>query len=67
MIIRIKPLYIMLPKANANVKSYDGLTKWMYFLIEDDNLLEKYNSIWDKVSTDIKRNLIVSLSTMKNF
>ena len=57
----------MLPKANANVKSYDGLTKWMYFLIEDDNLLEKYNSIWDKVSTDIKRNLIVSLSTMKNF
>ena len=27
--------------------SYDGQTKWMYFLIEDDNLLEKYNTIWD--------------------
>ena len=27
--------------------SYDGQTKWMYFLIEDDNLLEKYNAIWD--------------------
>ena len=25
------------------------------FLIEDDDLLEKYNSIWDKVSADIKK------------
>ena len=27
----------------------------MYFLIEDDELLEKYNSIWDKVRADIKK------------
>ena len=27
----------------------------MYFLIEDDALLEKYNTIWDKVSADIKK------------
>ena len=27
----------------------------MYFFIEDDYLLEKYNTIWDKVSTDIKK------------
>ena len=26
----------------------------MYFLIEDDDLLEKYNTIWDKASADIK-------------
>ena len=26
----------------------------MYFLIEDDDLLEKYNTIWDKVSADIE-------------
>ena len=25
------------------------------FIIEDDDLLEKYNTIWDKVSTDIKK------------
>ena len=25
------------------------------FLIEDYYLLEKYNTIWDKVSTDIKK------------
>ena len=44
----------MLPKTSAYVKSYDKQTKWMYFLIEDDDLLEKYNTIWDEVSADIK-------------
>ena len=51
---KIKPLHIMLPKTSVYVKSYDGQTRWMYFLIEDDDLLEKYNTIWDKVSADIK-------------
>ena len=27
----------------------------MHFLIEDDELLEKYNTIWEKASTDIKK------------
>ena len=27
----------------------------MYFLIEDDKLSEKYNTIWDKVSVDIEK------------
>ena len=27
----------------------------MYFLIEDDNLLEKCNAVWDKGSTYIKK------------
>ena len=27
----------------------------MYCLIEDDELLEKYNTIWDKVSADIRK------------
>ena len=27
------------------------------FLIEGDDLLEKYNTIWDKVSADIKKEL----------
>ena len=42
---------LMLPKnykASAYVKSYDGQTKWIYFLIEYDGLLKKYNTIWDK-------------------
>ena len=51
---KVKPLHIMLPKTSAYVKSYDGQTKWMYLLIEDDDLLEKYNTIWNKVCADIK-------------
>ena len=27
----------------------------MYFLTEDNDLLEKYSTIWDKVSADIKQ------------
>ena len=42
----------MLPTTSTYVKSYDGQTKWMYFLIEDE---EKYNTNWDKVSADIKK------------
>ena len=57
----------MLLETSAYVNLYDGKTKWMYFLIEDDDLLKKYNTIWDKVSADIKQNLIASLSTIKNF
>ena len=45
----------MLPKTSAYVKSYDGQTKRMYFLNEDDDLFEKYNTIWDKVSADIRK------------
>ena len=33
----------MLPKTTAYVKSYDGQTKWMYFLVEDNDLLETIN------------------------
>ena len=45
----------MLPKTSTYVKIYDGQTKCMYFLTEDDELLKIYNSIWDKVSADIKK------------
>ena len=46
---------MMLPKKTVYVKRYDGQTKWMYFLVEDNDLLEKYNTIWDKVSANIKK------------
>ena len=35
----------MLPKSSAYVRSYDGQTKWMYFLIKDNDLFEIYNTI----------------------
>ena len=45
---KVKPLHIMLPKANMYVKSYDEQNKCIYVLIEDDWrwwLLEKNNII----------------------
>ena len=51
---KVKPFYIMLPKTSNYVKSYDRQTKWMYLLIEDDDLLKTFKTIWDKVSADIK-------------
>ena len=37
------------------------------FLIEDDGLLEKCNVIWDKISADIRKNLIANLPIIKTF
>ena len=51
---KIKPLHTMLPKTSAYVKGYDGQTKWK-MMIEDDDLLEKYDTICDKVCADIKK------------
>ena len=47
----------MLPKTNAYLKSCDGQTKRMllFFLFEDEDLSEKYNTIWDIVSADIEK------------
>ena len=53
---KVKLLHIMLPRIRAYVKGYDGQTKWINFLIEDDNLLERYKTIWDKASAVFKKN-----------
>ena len=57
----------MLPKTSFYVKSYEVQTKQMYFLIEDDDLLKKYNTIWDKVTADIKRKVETELVYNKEF
>ena len=64
---RIKPLHMMLSKTSAYVKSYDGQTKWMYFLIEDEDSLEKYNTIWVYVSADIKKEFDIEPVYNKEF
>ena len=57
----------MLPKPRPYYVISYAQTKWMCFLIEDDNLLEKYNAIWDKVRADTKKDLIENLSITKKF
>ena len=44
----------MLLETSVDVKDYDGKTKWMYFLIKNVDLLNKYHAIWDKTSVDAK-------------
>ena len=44
---KIRPLCIFLPKMTAYRKDFDE-TKYMSFLIKNDELLEKYNKIWKK-------------------
>ena len=39
----------------------------MYFLIEDVELLGKYNTIWDKVSVDIKKEFDIKPVYNKEF
>ena len=50
---KVKPWYVVLPKTSAYVKNYDGQTKGV-FLIENDDFLEQCNTIWDKVNSDLK-------------
>ena len=45
----------MLPKISAYAKGYDEKTKWKYFLIEDYELVEKYNTILDKISANLEK------------
>ena len=51
---KIRSLCIFLPKISAYKKDF-GETKCMSVLIKDDELLEKYNEIWEKVSKSIKK------------
>ena len=64
---KLKSLHLILPKTITYSESYDGQTKWVYFLIEDHDLFEKFNTICDKDSADIKNNLISNLSVIRIF
>ena len=47
--LKIKPFCVFLPKMTAYRKDFDE-SKYISLLIKDNELLEKYNEIWDKVS-----------------
>ena len=52
---------------SAYVKNYDGQTKWMYFLIEDDDILEVIILFEVKSVLISKKNLIATLSIIQSF
>ena len=45
----VKPLCIILPQMNGYIKYSENGSKNMSFFIKDDDVLYKYNEIWDKV------------------
>ena len=60
----IKSVCIMLLKMIGYTKFFNE-TKYMSFLLEDDELLGKYNKISDEVRNSIKKDLTVNQYAMK--
>ena len=49
----IKPLCIILPQMSGYIKYFENGGKNMSFMIKDDNVLVKYNGIWNKVKNTL--------------
>ena len=45
----VKPLCIILPRMSGYIKYFENGGKNMSFMVKDDNVLDKYNKIWDKI------------------
>ena len=60
----IKSVCIMLLKMIGYTKIFNE-TKYMSFLLKDDELLGKYNKISDEVRNSIKKDLTVNQYAMK--
>ena len=56
---KIRPLCIFVPKISAYRKDFDD-TRYISFLVKDNELLKKYNKIWKKLKNSVKKNLIVN-------
>ena len=54
----------MFQKISGKRKDFDE-TKYMSFLIKDDELLKKYKNIWARASNILAKDLIVNQYIMK--
>ena len=45
----VKPWCIILPQMSGYIKYFENGGKNMYFMIKNDDVLDKYNNIWDKI------------------
>ena len=52
----VKPLCIVLPQISGYIKYFEN-GKNMSFVIKDDDVLDKYNEIWDKIKMDLNKKL----------
>ena len=49
-----KPLCIILPQMSGFIKYFENGGKNMSFLIKDDEVLEKYEQIWDVIKNKLQ-------------
>ena len=56
----VKPLCIILPQMSGYIKYFENGGKNMSFMVKDDNVLDKYNKIQNK----IKENLNIKFHSM---
>ena len=52
----VKPLCITLPQMNGYIKYFENGCKNMSFLIKDEEVLDKYEQIWDVIKTKLSIN-----------
>ena len=45
----VKPLCIILSQMTWYIKYFENWGKNMSFVIKDDDVLDKYNEVWDKI------------------
>ena len=45
----VKLLCIMLPQMSGYIKHFENNGKNMSFMVKDDDVLDKYNELWDKI------------------
>ena len=57
----VKPLYIILRQTSGYIKYFENSGKKMSFVIKDDDMLYKYNEIWDNI-----KHFTACLFMMKN-
>ena len=56
----IQPLCVILPQMNGYTKYFDDGEKNMSFVMDDEEIYEKYNEIWEVVRKLLKVTLTVS-------
>ena len=49
----VKPLCIILRQMNGYIKYFESGGKNMSFLIKDDEVLDKYNKMWDVIKNRV--------------
>ena len=54
----VKPLCIILPQMSGYRKYFENSGKNMSFMIEDDDVLNKYNEIWNKIKKNTKHKIL---------